>query len=55
MLRNKLRMTYYLPNQAELFSAPQVFETQDAHEWEKAVNICHENGYKIVKVERIED
>lgn len=52
-MRNKLRMTYYLPNQSKLFSEPQIFETQDGKEWEKAVNIAHEKGYEIVKVERL--
>lgn len=46
-------MAYYLPNQSKLFSEPQVFETQDGKEWERAVNIAHEKGYEIVKVERI--
>lgn len=48
-----LRMWYYLPGQSELFSNPQVFETNDGKEWERAVNIAHEKGYKIVKVERV--
>lgn len=46
-------MFYYLPGQSELFSAPQVFETQDGKEWERAVNIAHAKGYKIVKVEAV--
>ena len=49
-----LRMLYYLPNQSELFSCPASFETNDGKEWERAVNIAHERGYKIVKVERVE-
>lgn len=49
-----LIMFYYLPNQSELFSDPQVFQTSDGKEWERAVNIAHEKGYKIVKVERVE-
>ena len=48
-----LRMWYYLPGQSELFSNPQYFETNDGKEWERAVNIAHEKGYKIVKVERV--
>lgn len=48
-----LRMWYYLPSQSELFSSPQMFETRDGKEWELAVNIAHEKGYKIVKVERV--
>lgn len=46
-------MWYYLNNQSELFSAPQIFETNNGHEWERAVAIAHEKGYRIVKVERI--
>lgn len=49
----KLRMYYYLTNQSELFSDPQMFETADLKEWERAVNIAHEKGYKIVKVEKV--
>lgn len=52
-MRNTLRMTYYYPNQSKLFSTPQVFETKDGKEWERAVKIAHEKGYEIVKVERI--
>ena len=52
-MRNTLRMWYYLPGQSELFSEPQMFETIDGKAWERAVNIAHEKGYKIVKVERI--
>ena len=50
-MRNTLRMWYYLPGQSELYSAPQMFETSNGNEWERAVNIAHEKGYKIVKVE----
>ena len=53
MLYEKLRMFYYLPGQSELFSQPKVFETQDGKEWERAVNIAHEKGYHIVKVEKV--
>lgn len=53
MMRHTLRMVYYYPNQSKLFSAPQVFETKDGNEWQRAVNIAHEKGYEIVKVERI--
>lgn len=51
---DKLRMTYWLPGQSKLFSEPQVFETEDGKEWERAVNIAHEKGYEIEKVERVE-
>ena len=46
-----LKMWYYLPGQSELFSQAKSFETNRGEEWERAVNIAHENGYKIVKVE----
>ena len=52
-MRNMLRMWYYLPGQSEMFSKPQMFETMDGKAWERAVNIAHEKGYKIVKVERV--
>lgn len=48
-----LRMWYYLPGQSELFCEPQMFETSNGYEWERAVNIAHEKHYKIVKVERV--
>lgn len=51
-MKDKLRMIYYYPNQSHYFSHPQIFETKDAKEWERAVNIAHEKGYKIIKVER---
>lgn len=52
-MRDTLRMYYYLPNQSEIFSEPFVFQTKDGKEWERAVNIAHEKGYKIIKVERV--
>ena len=52
-MRNTLRMRYYIHGQSEMFSAPQMFETSSGNEWERAVNIAHEKGYKIVKVEII--
>ena len=51
-MKKMLRMWYYLPGQSEMFSEPQMFETKDGNEWKRAVNIAHEKGYKIVKVER---
>lgn len=51
-MKHALRMVYLLPNQSELFSTPQVFETKDGKEWERAVSIAHEKGYKIIKVEK---
>lgn len=50
-MRHTLKMWYYLPGQSELFSEPYTFKTNDGKEWERAVNIAHEKGYKIVKVE----
>lgn len=50
-MRNVLRMIYWLPNQSRLFSEPQIFETKSGKEWSRAVNIAHEKGYEIVKVE----
>lgn len=52
-MKKMLRMWYYLPGQSEMFSEPQMFETMDGKAWERAVNIAHEKGYKIVKVERV--
>lgn len=52
-MKKTLRMEYYLPGQSELFCNPKVFQTSDGKEWERAVNIAHEKGYKIVKVERV--
>ena len=52
-MRTAIKITYYLPNQSELFSHPQTFTTKDGKEYERIVNICHENNYKIVKVERV--
>ena len=46
-----LKMWYYLPGQSELFSQAKTFETNKGEDWERSVNIAHEKGYKIVKVE----
>ena len=48
----KYKMSYYLPNQSELFCPPNVFETCDKDELKQVVNIATEKGYKIVKVEK---
>lgn len=53
-MTKKLRMWYYLPNQSELFSDPYMFDTSNGNEWERAVSIAHEKGYKIVKIYRVE-
>lgn len=54
-MKHTLRMEYYLPNQSELFCNPKVFQTKDGNEWERAVSIAHEKGYKIIKVERVKE
>ena len=54
-MKKTLRMEYYLPGQSELFCTPHMFQTSDGNEWERAVNIAHEKGYKIVKVERYDN
>lgn len=43
-------LKYYLHNQSELFSAPQVYITDDADNFKQAVKIAMINGYKIVEV-----
>lgn len=48
----KFVMFYYLPNQSELFSLPQVFETYSKDEFNRAINIAKTNGYKLVKLEQ---
>ena len=48
----RFRMSYYLPNQSELFSQPNVFETYNREELNQAVNIAKTNGYKLVKLEQ---
>lgn len=48
-------MIYWLPGQSRLFSTPLVLETKYSEELEKAVNLAHEHGYEIVKVERVEE
>lgn len=53
-MRHMLRMEYYLPTQSNLFSDPHVFQTRNGDEWERAVNLAHENDYRIIKVERVE-
>ena len=45
-------MFYYLPNQSELFSPPNVFETYNESELKQAINIAHGKGYKIAEVEK---
>lgn len=45
------RLLYYLPNQSELFSLPQMFETFDEDELKDALDTANKYGYKVVKVE----
>lgn len=45
------RLFYYLPNQSELFSLPQMFETFDEDKLKDALNTADKYGYKVVKVE----
>ena len=47
----KFVMFYYLPNQSELFSLPQMFETVDEDKLKDALNTADKYGYKVVKVE----
>ena len=48
----KFVMFYYLPNQSELFSLPQVFETYSKDGFNRAINIAKTNWYKLVKLEQ---
>lgn len=43
-------LKYYLHNQSELFSAPQVYITDDMDKFIQAIKIAVINGYKIVEV-----
>ena len=47
------RLFYYLPNQSELFSLPQMFETSDKNKLEDALNTANKYGYRVVKVKCI--
>ena len=44
------RLLYYLPNQSELFSLPQMFETFDEDELKDALDTANKYGYKVVEV-----
>ena len=48
--RIKFVLSYYLPNQSELFCQPNVFETYNKDELNQAINIAKTNGYKLVKL-----
>lgn len=41
---------YYLHNQSELFSTPQVYVTDNIDALKQAIKIANINGYKIVDV-----
>lgn len=41
---------YYLHNQSELFSTPQVYVTDDIDALKQAIKIANINDYKIVEV-----
>ena len=50
--RIKFRLSYDLPNQSELFSQPNVFETYDKDELNQAISIAKAKGYELVKLEQ---
>ena len=50
----KYLLYYLLRNQSELFSDPQVYET-DLEGLVKAILVAQENGYKIVDLEIVND
>lgn len=43
-------LKYYLHNQSELFSVPQVYITDNEDSLKQAIKIAMINGYKIVEV-----
>ena len=50
----KIKVTYYLPSQSELFSNPKVAIIDDDNTHRELIEHCRENGYKILSVETIE-
>ena len=50
--RIKFRLSYDLPNQSELFSQPNVFETYNKDELNQAISIAKAKGYKLIKLEQ---
>ena len=48
-------LVYYLKGQSELFSNPQVYQTDDLDRIKRAVRIAKANGYKIVSLTRKEN
>lgn len=48
----KYTLVYYLNNQSELFSTPQVYQTEDLNSIKQAVQIAQTNGHKIVRLTR---
>lgn len=50
--RIKYVLSYYLPNQSELFYQPNVFETYNKDELNQAISIAKAKGYELVKSEQ---
>lgn len=46
-----MRLVYLLHNQSELFSEPQVYETNDRIRLAETVRIANINGYKILDIQ----
>ena len=42
------KIAYYLPNQSQLFSHPQIFTTSNKGEYTQALKLAFVNGYTIV-------
>lgn len=52
-MKKNFEIVYLLKNQSELFSNPQVFQTNDIREYERAIDTAPKNGYKVLKAGRI--
>lgn len=46
-------LTYWLPMQSRLFSAPTVVQTYSREEHERRIKVAERNGYEIVKEAQI--
>lgn len=46
-----MKLVYMLKNQSELFSEPQVYETDDRIKLTEAIRIANINGYKILDIQ----
>ena len=44
-------LRYYLRNQSQLFSEPQIYRTDSEENFKQALQIANANGYKIVSTE----